>query len=334
VAGAAKAGGTPGGPASQEGGTATAGLKIQSWAKYKKQLRLNILPVIASVPVAELDTRTCEELIHGMYDKSTGAGYRKAALAKQTLQQVMQHAVRQGHRTHNPVTGVSPIPRPRSTPKALKPATIEAVHVAAIPLDVEPGVGGPRPTSRLADVLILLAGTGLRIGEALAIRWDDLDLDASPAILSVTGGLVEQEGMFFRSEVKTLSSVRKIQLPEWTTSMIRRRHESSNTKVGPVFPTRNGTYVRPSNFRTTLRRAVKAANVEERITPHAFRRTVATRVADGVSHQAAAEQLGHSSVAVTRAYYIEPRALVPDYSALLNGMAPGKAEGRGNRGES
>lgn len=226
------------------------------------------------------------------------------------------------NRHDNPVLGVSQIPKPRKSPVALNYETVAAAHRAAALRDVEPGIGGPRPTSRLADVVTLLAGTGLRIGEVLAVRWADVDLQRSPAVLSVTGGLVEQGPLFFRSETKTDSSVRNIQLPDWVTAMLKRRLDSAHDASGPVFPTRNGTYMRPSNLRTNLRKALKAAEIHDRVTPHAFRSTVATLVAEGVNDEAAAAQLGHASPDVTRTYYIQRPDLVPDFSVLLKLLAP------------
>jgi integrase len=39
-------------------------------------------------------------------------------------------------------------------------------------------MGGTRRTSDLHDVVLVLLGTGMRIGEALALRWTDIDLAA------------------------------------------------------------------------------------------------------------------------------------------------------------
>ncbi|UKA63451.1 tyrosine-type recombinase/integrase [Arthrobacter sp. FW306-04-A] len=60
--------------------------------------------------------------------------------------------------------------------------------------------------------------------------------------------------------------------------------------------------------------------IAEPITPHAFRRTVATTVAENVSDEVAAAQFGHASVEVTRAHYIARAKVVPDYSEFLENM--------------
>ena len=63
--------------------------------------------------VAGIGTPDCETALHAIYDKKAGkkavTGYRTADLAKQLLQQIMDYAVRQGHRSDNPVRSVSRI---------------------------------------------------------------------------------------------------------------------------------------------------------------------------------------------------------------------------------
>lgn len=308
----------------QDGKTTTQGLTMQSWLKYEQSLRDHVLPALASVPISDLGTPECERTIHGVYDKATGSGYRAAAMAKQALQQVMDFAVRQGHRPDNPVRSVSRIPKRRTKPKALDSKGVEDVYRAAAPRLAEPGIGGPKPTSRLADIVLLLAATGVRIGEALGTRWEDIDLSVQGPTLTVSGTLVEQAGYFFRqSYPKSESSERTVQLPDWAIVMLlRRRANTPPSATGAVFPTRNGTFMRPSNFRKNLRDALRAAGIQERVTAHTFRKTVATALAAAAGDEAAAAQLGHASPDVTRTYYIRRPDLVPNYTEALAPLAP------------
>jgi integrase len=59
------------------------------------------------------------------------------------------------------------------------------------------------------------------------------------------------------------------------------------------------------------------------VTPHAFRRTVATVLSRDGSTELAAEMLGHSSVEITKAHYIEVDGIVdPATADLLESLAP------------
>jgi integrase len=309
----------------QAGATPTTGIRVQTWESYESNLRQHVLPALGEIAVVDLTTPDCEKAIHRLYNKETGTGYRTAATARQVLQQVMDYAVRQGHRPDNPVRPVSRVPAPRSVPESLSKRTVKAVHDAVRPRQKEPGVGGPKPTSRLADIVLVLFATGMRIGEALAIRWEDVDVTSKPILITVSGTLVEKKGAFFRQGYgKTSNSLRTFQLTDgWICEMILRRHANrQETPTNAVFATRNGTFMRPSNLRDDLKRALGAAGVTEKVTPHAFRRTVATEISEHFGDKASSLQLGHSSPETTRKHYIQRSNLVPDYSSGLTGMAP------------
>ncbi|QMU81405.1 MULTISPECIES: site-specific integrase [Paenarthrobacter] len=309
----------------QTGTVATDELRLQTWTSYESNLRLHILPAMGELNVSGLKTSDCERTIHDLYNKQAGTGYRTAAMAKQVLMQVMDYAVRQGHRSDNPVRSVSRIPNAKKAPVKLKQATVAAVHEAVRARQPEPGVGGPKPTSRLSDVVLLLMATGLRIGEVLAVRWDDIHINGSAMFLTVSGTLIERKGAFYRQNFpKTDDSQRTLPLTqEWIKAMIRRRNLNRRlTPTNAVFPTRNGTFVRPSNFRDDLKKATGGTLVGEKITPHVFRSTVGTAISEEFGHEAAQMQLGHSSPETTRRHYIQRPDIVPDYSSSLGNLAP------------
>ncbi|MFC9352812.1 tyrosine-type recombinase/integrase [Arthrobacter sp. NPDC057013] len=310
----------------QTGASPTNGLRMQSWTSYAGNLRRHLLPVLGGFPVGELKTPDCEKAIHSLYDKEDGTGYRTADLAKQVLSQIMDYAVRQGHRADNPVRFVSNVPSPKKRPTRLKPSTVAAVHEAVRARQPEKGVGGPKPTGRLSDVVKFLFATGMRIGEALAVRWDDIQFDGDRILITVSGTLIEKDGLFYRQDYPKSDSQRILQLTQdWIQDMIRLRHMNKrNTRTNAVFATRNGTFVRPSNFRSDLRKANKAAGIHEKISPHRFRSTVSSEIAEYYRDEAAQQQLGHSSPETTRRHYIHRPEIVPDYSDGLKNVAPPK----------
>jgi integrase len=59
------------------------------------------------------------------------------------------------------------------------------------------------------------------------------------------------------------------------------------------------------------------------VTPHSFRRTVATEIDEVYDAEAAKNQLGHTSKAVTERHYINRKLVVPDYRAATERLAPG-----------
>lgn len=304
----------------QTGTPPTNQIRMQTWESYEENLCNHVLPKLGHVALDDVKTPLLEKTIHGMYNKTTGKGYRTADVAKQLLSQIMDYAVRQGHRIDNPVRYVSKVPNRHKAPVRLEPSVLTAVQSAVSVRQLEPGVGGPKPTSRLSDVVLLLRGTGMRVGEALAVRWDDVDIRGDAVLVTVSGTLVEKGGFYRQSYPKTSKSYRTLQLtnPLLREMFDRRRANSSATRTNAVFPTRNGTFTRLSNLRTDLKKALKASHLSERITPHTFRSTVGSVVAEAFSDEAAQKQLGHSSPETTRRHYIHRPDLVPDYSSGID----------------
>jgi integrase len=224
--------------AAQTGTPPTDGLRMQSWISYNGNLRNHIIPALGKTNLTDLRTPECEEVIHSLYDRESGAGYRTAAMAKQVLTQIMDYAVRQGYGPDNPVLPVSNVPNRRKPPVKLKQSTVTAVHKAVRSRQPEPGVGGPRPTGRLAVIVQFLFATGMRIGEGLAVRWDDVQMDGNVILVTVSGTLIERGGHFYRqSYPKSSKSHRTLPLTnDWIQDLLRRRHRSRRpTRTNAVF---------------------------------------------------------------------------------------------------
>lgn len=314
-------------PATQAGTIPTAGLRMQSWLQYEQKLNTHVIPVLGDTAVSALTTPMCQKVIHDLYDIEVGTGFRTASLTKQVLQQLLDFAIQQGYRTDNPVRSVSKIPRKRAKPKTMTPSTVQRVHAAVAGRQPESGVGGSSPTSRLADIVTLLSATGMRVGEVLALRWEDVDLLSTPPTVTVSGTLVEGR-YFYRQDLRKAGEEDLIYpLTSWASGMLLRRSAYAEAAAtGAVFGTRNGTFYRPSNFRTDLKKALKAGLISEAITPHTFRRTVASELAVALDDQSASIQLGHSSPEVTRRSYIARPNMIPDFSAGLGNLAPKNQE--------
>lgn len=304
----------------QSGTPPTTQVRMQTWISYADNLHNHVLPELGSFGISELRTPHFEKAIHGMYDNETGEGYRTADMAKQVLSQIMDYAVRQGHRLDNPVRFVSKVPSTIKVPVKLPTATLAAVQEAVRTRQPEPGIGGPRPTSRLSDIVLLLQGTGMRIGESLGIRWDDVQIKGDMVLITVSGTLIEKGGFYRQVYPKSAKSIRTLQLTTPVlVEMFRNRYANRReTRTNAVFPTRTGTFMRLSNFRTELKKAMKAAGLSEKITPHIFRSTVGSGVAETFDYEAAQKQLGHSSPTTTLKHYVHLPDLVPDYSSGID----------------
>jgi integrase len=124
---------------------------------------------------------------------------------------------------------------------------------------------------RLYPLVVLLLGTGMRRGEALALHWRDVDLTNSVARLRWTLGRVDRRLIF--DEPKTEKSRRFVSLPQPVAETLRRHRttQAAERLAAPVwqpwpdhddlvFPTQIGT---PTDLRNALRAFVKIAERAE-----------------------------------------------------------------------
>lgn len=163
----------------------------------------------------------------------------------------------------------------------------------------------------MPDLVTWLLGTGLRIGEALAVSWDEIDLDTATAVVEYKIVRVKGRGLQRIQRTKSDAGERTLRLPQFVLSMLRRRKLAAGG-VGPVFATAAGGWRDPSNTRRDLRRA----RGEEFgwVVPHTFRKTVATQLDDAaLSARRIADQLGHARPSLTQDVYMGRKA--PDQLA-------------------
>ena len=157
------------------------------------------------------------------------------------------------------------------------------------------------PNGNLPDIVDIFLATGLRINGVLALRWSDLDLEAVRPTPTISGTLVQLEGRgIVRQEAtKSAAGRRTVYLPSFAVDVrMRRRASGTPNALDAVFTTRNGTWVSAHNVRRQWR-SIREGTGLEWVTPHAFRKTVATIIEREANSKDAAAQLGHASEAIT-----------------------------------
>lgn len=163
-----------------------------------------------------------------------------------------------------------------------------------------------RDLGQIADMML---ATGARIGEVLALQWDDFNIGAWTITIQST--LVSEPGKgLVRRPPKTRSSVRTLTLPEFIHPMLSARYETA--KIAWIFPSATGQPRWPENIRNQWNVATKGSSVEW-IGPHDLRKAVAT----ALGTEAARDQLGHATISVTDKHYIEKVTARPDQSQTL-----------------
>lgn len=255
----------------------------------------------------------------------------KARRIKVILGGMLGMAARHDAIAQNPVRETARI---KGTAKAVRALSVDELAVlrrrvqlweSGAPVDGADTAHVGRPRAKgLLDLVDVLLGTGARIGEILAVRWSDVDLAVTPATVTISGTVVrlpgkvsDGGGLVRQSRPKTDAGYRIVKLPSFARDTLMRM--SVNAVPTPddlVFPSASGTLRDPHN----VRRQWRDARGEQFawVTPHSFRRTVATLIDRETTTEDAASQLGHSGTAVTRKHYIEKAAAAPDLTAVLD----------------
>ena len=153
---------------------------------------------------------------------------------------------------------------------------------------------------------MLLAVTGVRPGELLAVRWSEVNLLADRPYLEITGTIKQETGLgIYRQQVpKSTTSVRRVELPRSLVALLldRKVNQSSPNPIEAVFPSRVGTWQAPTNMRRRWVSATENTKYQW-VTFKTFRKAVATLIANEHSIRTAQHQLGHASASTTERFY-------------------------------
>jgi integrase len=180
----------------------------------------------------------------------------------------------------------------------------------------------------LPDLARFLLGTGCRLGEAVGVCWEDVDLDRHPlhvrrTILRIKGG-----GLVAKAP-KSRSGMRVLRIPYWLVQMLRLRKANAANAAGPVFPDSRGGYRDRNNIESGFRQ-VRAGTPFDWVVPHTYRKTVATMLDQGgLSARMIADQLGHSRISMTQDIYMGRRAVDGSVASALEGLFDDDDDGPG-----
>ncbi|MDO3636402.1 tyrosine-type recombinase/integrase [Mycolicibacterium arseniciresistens] len=228
------------------------------------------------------------------------------------------------------VIGNNPIRETRTAKLVRKPArALTAMEFEQVRLAVRAFCGhrgpGPRRGRMLPAFIELLAATGARPGEVLAIRWEDVDLLGTPPTVTVNGtvvdaGRVAGKPLHRQNGRKGGAPPHTVSLPAFGVQVLADLYAVTGPD-GPVLTNRDGGLVALTNIRSSLREALAGHEHLKWVTPHSFRRTVATVVRDGLGVEAAQRQLAHAQLATTEGHYVQRVTAGPDARDVLETWA-------------
>jgi integrase len=298
----------------------------QSLTTYLGVLERDLRPAFGALRVREVTPVAVNRVL------MTLSGARKfdtARQARNVMSQVMMMCVRYGATPVNPVRDAVTVRKPRGEEvRTIALEDIALLRKAVREWEDRPALPrGRRNITLLPEIVDAMLGTGLRIGECLALREQDLDLDAAPPTLTVTGTIVRANGRLVRQpKPKSDSSRRTITLPTFVVTAIRTALELGldGGPDGLVFPSTKASPRSPGRVRDHLRAAQKDTGVN--VTPHDFRRTVATQVARATTLATATALLGHADESTTARHYVQRIHVAPDVRVIIDQLVTEASE--------
>jgi integrase len=249
------------------------------------------------------------------------SGWTQAKIV-QVMREGFAVAIREDALVRSPIDRLDPreLPKPRSTkkPRRLDEAELERLLAAA-----------KTKTPGYYVLFVLLAFTGLRIREALALTWADLDLDAG--VLRVERQLADDDRRAL--EVKTENAERELPLyPRLRRALAE--HKLASPWAAADDPVFAAARRKAKGYRNVLRAfavAVAEAKIDvapdERLLPHALRHTYTSHLIVGLELDAATDSklAGHANPQVTMASTpttsVAPPSATPPCSPALPSVA-------------
>jgi integrase len=251
-------------------------------------LKNHVLPAFGDLRLHEVTVPRLDKFFPALQAQISAA---HARTARAVVGGVLRYAVRHGAMTMNPIREIEPISGgTRKKARALSSAE-RRDWLAQLELD-------PVATRKgLPDLTRFMMATGVRIGETLALYWEDVDLDAGTVLINWTVVRVRGVGLR-RTDPKTDASERLLPLPSWAVDMLRRRRREALAadprKDQPVFPDTLGGL-----------REARGSEGFAWVTSHVFRETAATIMDEaGLSARVIADHLGHSKPSMTQDVYM------------------------------
>lgn len=282
---------------------------------YTRALETRVLPALGGLLIRECDVPATDRFLKAVREHQ---GSSAAKTAKTVTSLLLQLAVRHGALPSNPVREVARISRGsrKARPKAL-------THEEEMQLldGLASDSGSQVDQDDVADLIELLDCTGMRIGEALGVRAEVIDLDAGVIEVNATAVRLKGRGTVLQERTKTDAGWRVIVIPPNGVEVCRRRMALAwpNNAHKLLFASKSGRVRNPSNANRDIVAAVKRIAPELGwLTSHTFRKTVATRFDDaGLSARKIADHLGHEKPSMTQDVYMGRGVAVAEAAELL-----------------
>jgi integrase len=277
--------------------------RVRTAESYAQIVRLYLVPHLGGQQLSKLTPEHVQAMINALAASGSADGSPLAPRTVQYVRAVLRRALAQALKWNQVSRNVATLVEvPRPVKHQIAPLTpAQGTLLLAI------------VTGHRLEVLYRVAlSLGLRKGEVLGLRWDDVDFAAR--MLRVTGAVQRQGGKLARTAPKSESSIRTLAVPDVLLTLLRAHQQRQNEERavlgarwkdhGLVFPSEVGTPIEPRNLTRHFKTVLRKAGLPLTTRFHDLRHSCATLlIAQGVHPRVVMEILGHSQIAITMNIY-------------------------------
>ncbi|HAQ1699090.1 TPA: site-specific integrase [Enterococcus faecium] len=278
-------------------------VKESSYSRTKIIFNKHIYPKFGNIKLSKINTAYCQKVVNDWSEKGTSKQY---PLFINYMNKVFKYAINIGLTSDNPTLNLL-IPKPQiKTEKKLKLYTKEQLELFLNEVSQEQN---PYFKNRDYTLFRLLAFSGCRIGEILALTWDNINFKTNEMAIKKT---VARSDKYYISETpKTKKSNRIIYLDEKTIKQLKFwKLEQRKYLFQLGFTKANYLFTNDENNFTINQSVAERYNIyRERaglpyIGLHGFRHTHASMLYEaGADHKEVQERMGHANIKTTMDTY-------------------------------
>ncbi|KYD07689.1 tyrosine-type recombinase/integrase [Saccharococcus caldoxylosilyticus] len=299
-------------------------VKPITYSLQERNVRLNILPRWGNYKLKEVNRVEYQKWINELREQySEGTVRRIHSIMNSALNDAV-HEFR--ILRENPIAKIT-IPKEKEKNNELKYFTREQLEKFLNEVKKPQKHAKYQHSIQYYVLFTLLARTGLRIGEALALTWDDIDFENKT--LTVNKTLVYPTNSTpYLSTPKSKASLRTIKLDDVTIRLLKKHRINRNEmylkyrnykkpETNIVFHQHDGRWLRTNVVREYFKEVCKRAGLPI-LSPHALRHTHAVHLLEaGANIKYVSERLGHASIKTTADTYLHVTKKIEDEALEL-----------------
>ncbi|WP_302187852.1 site-specific integrase [uncultured Lactobacillus sp.] len=272
-------------------------VKETSFYQFKRCMESKVLPVLGDVYLDKITPQLCQKAVN-QWAREYPIGFERVTI---WASKVLKYAFKIGLIDSNPFDRVI---KPKKPVKKKK----DNFYTKD---ELETFLNGARDAGMMKYTLFrLLAFSGMRIGELIALEWSDVDFFRKTVSINKTVTL-DKAGKYTIGSPKTASSNRKIMLDDETVNILKKwRAEQSRriiylgkSKNDLVFPNEHGEHFMSATVMNWNKKIAEKQGLRK-IGLHGFRHTHASLCFEaGLTMQDVKDRLGHSNISTTMDIY-------------------------------